>query len=200
MVSRTLVFATAGIRMSMAAAFLLITALGALHAQETSAEIPVNASASRYGTGWSCDPGYRRYDRQCRAIEVPSNAYATKKAYGRGWECKRGYLLTDGACVRIEVPQNAYLDMNSGRRWRCKREYRVRGQECIAIEVPKHGYLSGNSYDLGWRCKRGYAVVGGDCIALQLPDNAHIDYSGNDWACDPPFRKQDGGCVLSEEY
>jgi len=180
--------------------FLSIAPSGAAHAQDASLEIPANAGANTYGTGWTCNPGFRSRDDECHAIEVPPNAYATNKSFGRGWECSRGYRLTDGACVRIDVPQNAYLDMSTGRRWRCERGYRVRDQECVAIEVPKNGYLSGTSYGPGWKCERGYAVVGGDCIALQLPDNAHIDYSGNDWACNPPYRKQDGKCVLSQQY
>lgn len=39
----------------------------------------------------------------------------------------------------------------------------------------------------------------GDYVPLQLPENAHIDHSGNDWTCDPPFRKRDLGCVSSNE-
>lgn len=181
-------------------AIISIATSGAVHAQDASQVIPPNASANKYGAGWLCAPGYREREGECKAIEVPSNAYATNKSYGRGWECRRGYRLTEGACVRIEVPPNAYLDTTSGRRWRCERGYRVRDLECVAIEVPENGYLSDNSYDAGWKCKRGYAAVEGECVALQLPDNAHIDYSGNDWACDPPYRKQGDGCVLSKEY
>lgn len=173
---------------------------GAAHAQDGSVEIPPKASASEHGAGWFCDPDYREREGECKAIEVPPNAYATYKSFGSGWECNRGYRLTDGACVRIAVPPNAYLDMTSGRRWRCERGYRVRDLECVAIIVPENGYLSDNSYDAGWKCNRGYAAAEGDCVALQLPDNAHIDYSGNDWACDPPYRKRGEGCVLSKEY
>ena len=197
--SRTQAFATIWFHISMVAIFS-IAASEAVHAQDASLEIPANSSPNVYGSGWRCDPGYREREGQCKAIEVPPNAYATNKTYGRGWECSRGYRLTDGACVRIQVPPNAYLDMTSGRRWRCERGYRVRGLECVAIKVPENGYLSDNSYDTGWKCKRGYAAIEGDCVALQLPENAHIDYSGNDWACNPPYRKRDHGCVLSKEY
>lgn len=197
--SRTQAFATTCFHISIVA-ILSIAMSGAVYAQDTSLEIPANASANRYGAGWLCDPGYRERDGECKAIEVPPNAYATNKPYGRGWGCSRGYLLTDGACVRIEVPPNAYLDMTSGRRWQCERGYRVRAQECVAIEVPENGYLSGNSYDAGWKCKRGYAAVDGDCVFLQLPDNAHIDYSGNDWTCNAPYFKRGDSCVLRKEY
>lgn len=197
--SRSRTLTTTCIYMSIIAALSIATA-GAVHAQERSVELPANASANKYGVGWLCNSGYREHNGKCKAIEVPPNAYATNKSYGRGWECSRGYQLTDGACVRIEVPPNAYLDMNSGRRWRCERGFRVRAQECVAIKVPENGYLSGNSYDAGWKCNRGYAAVEGDCVALQLPDNAHIDYSGNDWACDPPYRRQNDVCVLSNQF
>jgi hypothetical protein len=30
---------------------------------------------------------------------------------------------------------------------------------------------------------------------LRLPENAHIDYSGNDWICNQPYRQQGEGCV-----
>lgn len=199
MMSRTQAFFTMCFHVSIVA-ILSIATLQVVHAQDTPLEIPANAGANTYGTGWFCDPGYRERDGECKAIEIPPNAYATNKIFGRGWKCNRGYRLTDGSCVQIEVPPNAYLDMNSGRRWRCERGYRVRAQECVPIEVPQNGYLSGNSYDGGWKCNRGYAAVDGDCVSLQLPDNAHIDYSGNDWACDPPYRKRDDGCVLTEEY
>ena len=197
--SRTQAFAAACFHVSMVA-MLSIATSKAVNAQEMSVKLPANASANKYGTGWFCDPGYREQDGECKAIVIPPNAYATNKSYGRGWECNRGYLLTNGACVRIEVPPNAYLDMTSGRRWRCERGYRARAQECVAINVPKNGFLSGNSYDAGWKCKRGYAAIDGDCVALQLPENAHIDYSGNDWSCDPPYIKRNDGCVLSKEY
>ena len=197
--SRTQALPTICLHQSIVAIFSIATS-GALHAQDVSPKIPANASAKEYGAGWLCNPGYREREGECKAIEVPPNAYATNKIFERGWECSRGYRLTDGACVRIEVPPNAYLDMISGRRWRCERGYRARELECVAIEVPGNGYLSDNSYDAGSKCKRGYAVAEGDCVALQLPDNAHIDYSGNDWVCDPPYRKRNNGCVLSKVY
>lgn len=195
--SRMQAFATTCFHVSIVAIVSVAMSWEA-HAQNSSVEMPDNASANRYGTGWFCDPGYRERNGKCRPVEVPPNAYATNKSYGRGWECNRGYQLSGGACVRIEVPPNAYLDMTSGRRWRCERGYRVRAQECVAIAVPEHGYLSGNSYDSGWKCNRGYRAVDGDCVALQLPENAHIDYSGNDWTCNPPYRRRGDGCVLSK--
>jgi len=27
--------------------------------------------------------------------------------------------------------------------------------------------------------------------------NAHIDYTGNDWDCNRPYRKSNGGCELN---
>jgi hypothetical protein len=31
---------------------------------------------------------------------------------------------------------------------------------------------------------------------LKPPENAHINYSGNDWDCNQPYRQQGDGCVL----
>jgi hypothetical protein len=30
---------------------------------------------------------------------------------------------------------------------------------------------------------------------LTLPSNAHIDFSGNDWACNERYRKEADSCV-----
>jgi hypothetical protein len=30
---------------------------------------------------------------------------------------------------------------------------------------------------------------------LDIPENAHIDYSGNDWECNEPYRKRQGRCA-----
>jgi hypothetical protein len=29
-----------------------------------------------------------------------------------------------------------------------------------------------------------------------MPANAHLDYSGNDWECNRPYRKQQEKCAL----
>jgi hypothetical protein len=182
---------------ALVVAILLIATPGFTHAEEKLARTPENASVNKYGTGWLCDQGYRESHGECKAIDVPINAYATNKSFGRGWECKRGYRMVDEGCLRIEVPPNAYLDMSSGRSWRCRRGYRTLREGCVAIKVPENGYLSGTSYGPGWKCERGYDAIVEAGVALKLPENAHIDYSGNDWACNRPYRRQDDRCVPS---
>jgi hypothetical protein len=193
-----------------------------------SAEVPANAHGQRYGSGWECDPGYRKAKQACAAVRVPANAYPTDTSYGTGWECSRGYQEVDKACVFIKVPPNAYLGA-SGDRWKCDRGYRLTdkacvaisvpangyltessygsdwqcdrghravGEACVAITVPANGYLTESSYRSGWDCDRGYRVVDQACIAVEVPEHAHLDYSGNDWQCDHPYRKQQHRCAM----
>lgn len=158
--------------------------------------VPENASPSTYGSGWLCDRGYREVDEECIAVEIPANAYATNESYGRGWECNRGYRRERKACVIIKVPPNAYLDSPAGYGWKCNRGYRAVDEACVEIKVPRNGYLSGSAHGSGWKCDRGFQAVEETCLALELPANAHIDYSGNDWVCNQPYRKQQGKCWL----
>jgi hypothetical protein len=239
---------------------LLAIAPGAGFAQSGSDGIPKNASAKSYGSGWTCDRGYRAINGGCAAVLVPANAYPIDTSYGRGWECKRGYREVDETCAAIKVPLNGYLeapgdgwacdrghrevngtcatikvppngylvDASYGAGWKCDRGYRAAGDNCVAIKVPENGYFVESSYGPGWKCDRGYRAANdacvavkvpengyfvdasygpgwrcrrghrannGACIALKLPDNAHIDYSGNDWECDKPYRNQRDKCV-----
>ena len=58
-------------------------ASGVALAQGDSAEIPENAHANSYGSGWQCDYGYRAVDEACVAVKVPENGYlAAASAYG----------------------------------------------------------------------------------------------------------------------
>ena len=124
---------------------LLAAAPGAVFAQGGSLEVPENASAKTYGSGWECDPGYREIDEACAAVKVPANAYPTNKPYGRGWVCGRGFREVGETCAAIEVPANAYLN-SSGDKWECERGYRDVGGACDAIKVPEKGFLTNTSY------------------------------------------------------
>jgi len=31
---------------------------------------------------------------------------------------------------------------------------------------------------------------------IDIPENAHLDYSGRDWECDPPYRRRQNNCAL----
>jgi hypothetical protein len=46
------------------------------------------------------------------------------------------------------------------------------------------------------KCERGYRAAGEICEVLTLPVNAHIDYSGNDWECNKPYKKLRDKCIL----
>ncbi len=92
---------------------------------------------------------------------------------------------------------NGYLtNVSYGSGWACDRGYRATEQDCLAIVVPMNGYLLDASYGSGWKCHRGYEGVGEACVAVRLPENAHLDYSGNEWDCDPPYRRELDRCVL----
>jgi len=158
-------------------------------------EMPENAHAKSYRSGWDCDLGFREANGVCEAVMVPANAFPSKSSYGRGWDCSHGYLKTDEVCVAVKVPENAHLAA-SGNRWDCGRGYLKTDAACVAINLPANGYLSDSAYGPGWRCDRGYQTVNVACVAVIVPENAHLDYSGNDWGCNHPYRKKEERCVL----
>ena len=110
-------------------AFLATPASGVALAQGGSAEIPENAHANSYGSGWQCDYGYRAVDEACVAVQVPENGYLADSAYGPGWQCDRGYRAVDGACVAVQVPENAHIDL-FGDGWECNPPYRKHQDRC----------------------------------------------------------------------
>ena len=167
-------------------------------AEDGSVEIPKNARAKSFGSGWECNRGYREVNGACAAVKVPANAFPTNASYGHGWQCSRGYRQADESCAAIKIPPNAYLDA-SGDRWRCDRGYQSVDEACVAVKVPPNGYLTDSSYGPGWECDRGYQSVDAACVAVKVPENAHLNYSGNDWDCNQPYRKQQGRCTLPEE-
>ena len=115
----------------------LMTAPGDVSAMKNSAGMPKNAHAKEYGSGWSCDRGYREVKGRCIAVKVPANAYPTDTSFSRGWECGRGFRDIKDACVAIKVRTNGYLN-SSGDRWECNRGFREVDEACIAIKVPAH--------------------------------------------------------------
>ena len=120
---------------------LLIAASGLVNAQVSLVDAPENASAKRYGAGWTCDRGYQEVDGACAAVKVPANAYPTNALYGSAWKCSRGFRKANEACLPIVVPPNAYLKF-SGDEWKCHRGYRTVDETCIAIRVPVNGFLT----------------------------------------------------------
>lgn len=67
---------------------------------------------------------------------------------------------------------------------------------CDAINIPDNGFLETSSYGPGWKCERGYRADKNRCAELKLPENSHIDYSGNNWECDPPYLEKSDQCNL----
>lgn len=175
---------------------LLLIGSGSLAAQAGADDIPENASAKRYGSGWTCDSGYRETGGLCALLEVPENAFVTKSDRRRGWECSRGYTIEDESCAAVFLPTNAYLDTIRGDSWKCNRGFRREDDACVVIVVPANGYLSDLSRGFGWKCDRGFSASTKTCDAIQLPDNAHLDYTGGNWACDRPYQKRSGECAL----
>ena len=176
-------------------AFFLTGVSDLLFARDQAVDIPENASATSYGRGWECKQGYRRVEGACNAVIVPDNAYPTNSAYGSVWKCEWGYRQVGDACVAIKVPPNAYL-RHTGIGWACERGYREDNNACFAIDVPANAYLIEATYGPGWKCERGYRMVNTTCAAVQLPENAHLDYSGSDWQCNPPYRRRQNSCTL----
>jgi hypothetical protein len=126
---------------------------------------------------------------------VPANGYLND-SFRSGWTCERGFVAEDGACTAIAVPVHGYLTATTyGPGWACDRGYRVENDACIAVEIPVNGYLSDAAYGPGWQCERGFRASDLSCVAMPLPENAHVDHSGNDWGCDPPYRKRRDVCT-----
>jgi len=164
-------------------------------AKDSPVEIPKNAQAKSYGSGWECNRGFRETEGGCALEKIPPNAYPTKSSYGPVWECLRGYKTRNEACVAIKVPPHGYL-ASYGDQWKCHRGYRKEADDCVAIRVPANGYLADDdSFGRGWQCKRGFAAIDTGCVAVKLPANAHLDFSGSRWECDRSYEKKQGRCV-----
>ncbi len=158
--------------------------------------LPKNARLKNYGSGWECKAGYRKNGKICDAINVPENAYLKNSSFGKGWKCNWGYREFDNNCVVIILPANAHLD-SSGYDWQCDRGFKKNTNSCVKIKIPENGYLSPSTYGKGWECERGFVVKNNSCVTLNVPVNAHIDFSGHNWLCNPPYTKRQNKCELS---
>jgi hypothetical protein len=99
--------------------------------------------------------------------------------------------------LAVEVPEHGYLD-RFGDRLICDRGHRPADNRCVAVQIPVNAHLSGLSYGPGWQCERGYREADGACSEIAVPGNAHLDYTGNDWECNEPYRESGLTCVLVE--
>jgi len=105
--------------------------------------------------------------------------------------------MSDKGCVDVTVPEHAYFDPSSlDNNWRCERGYQTTGDICTAIVVPENGHLATTVYGPGWKCRRGYQQNADACTVLNLPEKSHLNFSGNDWECDKPYRKEQLKCVI----
>ena len=163
----------------------------------TAIKVPKNAYLNASGDGWKCERGYREINEVCDVVKVPQHGFLTDSSYGSGWECSRGYRPIDKRCAAINIPTNGYLNASSSD-WKCKRGYRAANDACVVVKVPTNGFFVDISYGTGWRCMRGYQTVGNSCVTVKLPAMAHLDSSGNDWACNKPYRKNEKGCALAD--
>src|SRR5262252_5104658 len=106
--------------LSAALPLLLLAIPDGSRSQEISKDVPVNAQAKPYGTGWECKRGFRWDGAACVVVKLPENAYLSETSYQSGWECKRGYKSDGNSCVAVKVPQNAYLSGSYGHDWECE--------------------------------------------------------------------------------
>ncbi|ASY61814.1 hypothetical protein SJ05684_c03470 [Sinorhizobium sojae CCBAU 05684] len=157
--------------------------------------VPANAVASRYGSGWECDRGFRRQGDSCVAVMAPDHAFLTNESFGKGWECHYGFAENGNGCLAVQVPANAYLDPYYGDRWQCMRGHRRNDTGCELIDLPDNAFLTDSTFNEGWECERGYQNVGRKCAALIVPEHAYLTTSGNEWICDRGFEKKDKACV-----
>jgi hypothetical protein len=191
-------------RLCGALPLLLLAIPGGSRSQDISKQVPVNAQAKLYGTGWECKRGFRQDGVACIAIKLPENAYLSETSYESGWECKRGYKRDGNSCVGVKVPQNAYLSGSTygGDDWECERGYRKTGAGCISVIVPKNGYLtdSFSFQDRGWNCDRGFRASGNECVAVKVPQNAYLSDSllTSGWECERGFHQSGDTCLPME--
>lgn len=168
---------------------------GTVHAETSRPAVPENARALSYGSGWTCNRGYRAVGDGCEAIRIPDDAFATDTTYGRQWECNRGFLASLGKiCTAIPVPTNGYLNA-SGDDWSCERGFRRAAGTCVAVKPPANGYL--NATGDGWECDRGYRAGDLACVAVKLPANAYPTFTtyGHGWECDRGYQEIGETCA-----
>ncbi len=163
-------------------------------AEIATQQVPENARAKGYGSGWECSHGYRATNGTCEVVQVPANAYPTRSTFGAVWKCKRGYVQENETCAPINIPEHGYLGAD-GDEISCNRGYLKVEEDCVAVQVPANGYLWNDTYGRGWACERGFLASNKSCEPIEVPKNAHLDFFGIGWVCDPSYRLEQGQCV-----
>jgi len=66
-------------------------------------DVPPNARV--YGTGWTCNHGYKMNQKRtgCVEIDVPPNA----RVYGTGWTCNIGFKKAGNSCQEMTPDEKA---------------------------------------------------------------------------------------------
>src|SRR6476659_10606600 len=82
---------------------------------QTPTAIPDHSHARPYGSGWTCDYGYRQASGECAAVVVPAHAFLGTS--GDTWECDRLYRKSGDGCVALGIPAHAFAEGTSGRGW-----------------------------------------------------------------------------------
>ncbi len=77
---------------------LLAAVHGLVFAQAGSVELPDNALAKGYGSGWECERGYRAVNNACVTVNVAESAHLDSS--GNDWECNRPYRKKQGKCAQ----------------------------------------------------------------------------------------------------
>ena len=95
------------------------------------------------------------------------------------------------------VPANASAN-TYGTGWRCDSGFRKVDDACVVVIAPANAFLTDGSYGTGWECARGFRKSQAGCVAIVLPENAHLNFSGNDWDCNTPYRKVRNTCMSGE--
>jgi hypothetical protein len=118
-------------------------------------EVPTNASRNYYGTGWSCNSGYKRVGNGCEKVVIPANA--SLNYLGNGWSCNSGYKQNGGSCEKINNPPNSSI---YGSNWYCNSGYKKVGNTCEKVIAPDNASIYGST----WYCNYGYRQSGNSCI------------------------------------
>ena len=104
---------------------LTLNLSGVVIAQKVT--LPPNAGIDIYGSGWTCNRGFKQVGSECQKVTLPQNAGID--IYGSGWTCNRGFKQVGSECQKVTLPQNAGIDIY-GSGWTCNRGFKQVGNEC----------------------------------------------------------------------